>query len=221
MARHDALTGLPNRESLCERLGAAIDDARPHHHPLALLHIQVGRYQEISDALGYREVDQLIQALADRLSAAVRLGETLARVGEADFALLLPASSAYHATAFAQELVRKLGEPLEIADLRIAARATIGISLFPGHGAEPDALMRRAKVAANEAKRTAAGYSLYKGSLDADFTRRLALMGDLSHAIERSRKTQVLSRHLPTGCWTLHSGKVIPCVKRESIYLFQ
>ena len=184
MARYDSLTGLLNRESLRERLNESIGPARQQHRPLALLHLAVGRYQEISDTLGYREADELLHAIAQRLGGLVREGEILARVGEADFALLLPGSSAEQSSLTAQGLVHALKMPVDLAGLRVAARPSVGVALFPGHGADPDALIRRAKVAAYEAQRAPSGYSFYNGSLDAEFARRLALMGDLARAIE-------------------------------------
>lgn len=115
MAHYDRLTGLPNRESLREHLSAAIEPARQLHRPLALLHLTVGRYQDVSDTLGYREADELLQAIALRLGGLIREGNTLARVGEADFALLLPVSSADQASLAAQELIRALSKPVELA----------------------------------------------------------------------------------------------------------
>jgi diguanylate cyclase (GGDEF)-like protein len=201
MAYYDALTGLPNRVALRERLEAAIEQARQQHRPLALLHLEVGRYQEISDTLGYREADQLLQAIAARLGRIIRKGETVARVGEADFALLLPNSGADHGIRAARELLAALNEPVELVGLMVTARASIGIALFPGHGADPDALIRRAKVAAYEAKRTAEGYGLYTGSLDAECTRRLTLMGDLTRAIEHNELLLYCQPkvHIPSG----------------------
>lgn len=184
MAYYDTLTGLPNRMALREQLGAAIEAARTQRQPVALLHLEVGRYQEISDTLGYREADRLLEAIATRLSGIACEGETVGRVGEGDFALLLPSRGADIAIRRARELIAAVDQPVELAGLLLAARASIGIALFPGHGADPDALIRRAKVAAGEAKRTAEGYRVFAGSLDAECTRRLTLMGELTHAIE-------------------------------------
>lgn len=201
MAYYDALTGLPNRTALRERLGAAIEAARKQRQPVALLHLEVGRYQEISDTLGYHEADRLLEAIAARLCAIASEGETVGRVGEADFALLLPGSGAEIAIRRARELIAALNRPVALAGLMLAARASIGIALFPGHGADPDALIRRAKVAACEAKRTAEGYGLFAGTLDAECTRRLMLMGDLTHAIEHNELLLYCQPkvHIPSG----------------------
>jgi len=186
IAFHDTLTGLPNRVSLRDRLGAALDTAAKQRRPLALLHVELTRYHEISDTLGYHEADQLLQMVARCLVEIAPAGETVARVGEADFALLLPASGAEQAVHVAKRLLDALNAPLELAGLMVAPRGSIGIALFPGHGTDPDILIRRAKVAAYEAKRTTAGYTVYVGSVDQECTRQLALMGDLRRAIEHN-----------------------------------
>lgn len=186
MAYYDSLTGLPNRALLREHLQQAIELARQQHRSLALLLLKLDQFQEINDTLGYREGDALLREIPVRLGGFVRQSELLARVGEDEFAVLLPSAGAEYATQAAHRMVRALYEPLELAGLTVDSRACIGIALFPGHGADPDALIRRANVAAYQAKRTARGYAIYVGSEDQECTRRLALMGDLRRAIERN-----------------------------------
>jgi diguanylate cyclase (GGDEF)-like protein len=182
-ARHDGLTGLPNRVLLRERLEAAIDVARRRHRPLALLLVEVGRFQEINETLGYREGDQLLQLVAQRLGQVVTEEECLARVGEAEFGLVVH-GGADDATQLAQRLFGALDAPVELDGLSVATHARIGIALFPGHGVAPDVLIRKAKVAAYQAKATVRGLALYADTLDEECTRRIALMGDLRQAIE-------------------------------------
>lgn len=186
IAFYDTLTGLPNRVALRDRLGAALDTAAQQRRPLALLHIELARYQEISDTLGYHEADQLLQMVARCLLQIAPAEAAVARVGEADFALLLPEGGAQHAVQIAKLLLAALNTPLELAGLLVAPRGSIGIALFPGHGTDPDILIRRAKVAAYEARRTTTGYTIYMGSVDQECTRQLALMGDLRRAIEHN-----------------------------------
>ena len=183
MAYQDSVTGLPNRVRLRELLERSIDEARDQHRPLALLVLKVEHFQEITDSLGYREGDHLLREMSSRLSAIVAGDETLARGGEDEFVLLLPGGGAGQAVASAQRLIAALQESVELSGLMVNARVSIGIALSPGHGSDADALLRRASVAAMEARRNAAGYAFYVGSLDQDHTRRLALMGDLRRAI--------------------------------------
>lgn len=184
MAFYDALTNLPNRALLRDRLLEAIAAARQEHRSLALLLLSVERFNEINDTLGYEQGDQLLLELVSRLRDVSREDELLARIGEADFALLLPNGSAEYATEVAQRITQALYEPVELSSaVRADARANIGIALFPGHGTDPDALVRRATMAMRQAKQAASGYAIYAGSLDRDSTRRLALMGDLHRAM--------------------------------------
>lgn len=189
MAYYDTLTGLANRTLLREQLQAAISTARQQHRPLALLLLTVSHLQEINDTLGYQQGDQLLQAFGGRLLSAVREGETVARVGEAEFAVLLPNGDADYASQTAQRLITLLYDPIEVSGLRVDARTTIGIALFPGHGSEADSLIRRARVAMFDAKRAGHGYAVFTAHLDQECARRLAMMGDLRGAIEHSELT--------------------------------
>jgi len=183
MAFHDSVTGLPNRVQLHEKLDQAIGAALGKHRPLALLVLKVEHFQEITDSLGYREADHLLCEMSTRLAALVREPEFLARGGEDEFVLLQPGGGASEAVESARRLITGLHESIELSGLMVNARISVGIALCPGHGSDPETLLRRASVAAMEARRSAAGYAFYVGSLDQDHTRRLALMGDLRRAI--------------------------------------
>ncbi|MGH8806800.1 MAG: putative bifunctional diguanylate cyclase/phosphodiesterase [Noviherbaspirillum sp.] len=203
LAYYDPLTGLPNRTLLLDRLDAAMQAARQGHHALALLHLEVGRFHEINKVLGYRSGDQLLQELAQRLVRAVAENETLARVGEAEFALLLPSGGAEYAIRIAQQLTAILHDPVEVSGLMVDASVSIGIALFPGHATEPEALLRRANAAMRQARPGRGGYAMYTGGQEEKNTRRLALMGDLRRAIEQNElllyyqpKVDIASRRL-------------------------
>ncbi|WP_114973017.1 putative bifunctional diguanylate cyclase/phosphodiesterase [Rhodoferax ferrireducens] len=186
LAYYDALTGLPNRTLLLEQLEEAMQAAKQQHRSLALLHLEVGRFHEINKVLGYRAGDELLQELGRRLTGAVQDKETLARVGEAEFALLLPTGGAEYAIQVAQGLVNTLREPVMVSGLTLDARVGIGIALFPGHASDADALIRRANAAMHQTKPVRGGYAMYTGGQEQENTRRLALMGDLHRAIEHN-----------------------------------
>ena len=186
MAFYDALTGLPNRVRLRELLEKAIVAAKQQRRPLSLLLVGTGRFSEINEALGYREGDKLLQEIALRLQRATSESECVARMGEDHFAVLMPNSDAEQATRFAAKILLALYEPVDLSGLMLDPRASIGISLFPGHGTDPDVLIRRAHVGLHQAKRTASGYAVYTGGLDKDSAPRLALMGDLRSAIDNN-----------------------------------
>ncbi|MCY1335936.1 diguanylate cyclase (GGDEF) domain protein [compost metagenome] len=186
MAYTDTLTGLPNRLRLRELLEEAIVTARQDRRPLALLQLEVGRHQGINETLGYREGDRLQQEVAARLAHSLDVGHPLARMGEYEFAVLLPGGDAERASQLAQRLLQTLHQPFELSGLLLEARSHIGISLFPGHGTEPDALIRRAGSAMDQARRSNTGFALFHGDLDQACSQHLSLMGDLRQAIERN-----------------------------------
>ncbi len=184
MAYTDELTGLPNRLRLRELLAEAIAEAKLEHRPLGLLHLEVGRNQEISETLGYREGDRLQEAIAARLAQAIGPDAPLARLGEFEYAVLMPSGGAEQASQLAQKILVALYEPIDLSGLFLDARATIGIALYPGHGTDPDALLRRASSAMDQAKRSSDGYALYQGDLDRECAQHLTLMSDLRRAID-------------------------------------
>lgn len=183
LAYADPVTGLPNRLSLSERLAAAMLTAREQHRALSLLHLEVGRFNEINKVLGYRAGDELVLALAHRLGQEAGAHDTLARVGDAEFALLLPEGGAECAIRTAQRLVGVLREPIAVAGLMVDPCVAIGIAVFPGHAIDADALMRRASAAVHQTSQRRGGYAMYTGGQEQENTRRLALMADLHRAI--------------------------------------
>lgn len=184
MAYFDELTGLPNRLSMREALSTAIPQSGGTHDSFALLHVEVENFREINETLGYREGDRLLQVIAARLQEAAPPHVTMARVAESSFAVLLPKVDASHALQAARHVLQALSAPLELNELQLHADCSIGITLFPGHGSDPDALLRRANLARYSAKRCPDKVAIYAGSLDSDNAQRLILMTDLRRAID-------------------------------------
>ncbi len=183
LAYYDGLTGLPNRTRLLEQLDAAIQAAKREHQSLALLHFHVGRYHEINKILGYRAGDELLRKIGRRLKAGLQDDAVLARVGDAEFALLLPSSSAEYATQVASRLNKALCEPVKVGSLMLDARVFIGIAMFPGHASAADSLIRRANAAMHQAKPARGGYAMYISGQEQENVRRMALMADFQGAI--------------------------------------
>lgn len=186
MAYSDALTGLPNRIRLCEMLDEAIGAARSELRPLGLLQLEIGRGRDLNESLGYHEADRVQQAIARRLEQTVGSANTVARVGECEFSVLMPSGGAEQASHLARQILLAFHEPIELSGLSLDARPNIGVALYPGHGTDAEALIRRASVALEQAKRTHADYTLFKGGLDQECAQRVALMGDLRRAIPRN-----------------------------------
>jgi diguanylate cyclase (GGDEF)-like protein len=184
MAYFDAVTGLPNRVRLRDLLADGIASAKSERRPLALLRVEMERFREINETLGDAEIDKLLQEVAARLARTVGESGKVARMSESEFAVVLLRGGAEQATQLAQKILTVLYEPIELSGLLLDARSSIGISLFPGHGTDADALMRRASIALDQARASGSAVSLFKGGLDRECAQRLSLMGDLRGAIE-------------------------------------
>jgi diguanylate cyclase (GGDEF)-like protein len=184
LAFYDALTGLPNRVSLREFLERAIAGGKRENRPLSLLMVGVATFHEINDVLGYLEGDKLLVEVARRAQSVVLNSDALARVAEDEFAVLLTHGGAEYATGIAKMLLQTLAQPIELSGFMVEPRISVGIALFPGHGTEPDQLIRRGNMALQQATGSGSGVAFYTGSLDKDNERRLMLMGDLRNAIE-------------------------------------
>lgn len=185
MAYFDELTGLPNRLSMRNALSTTIATSGEAHTPFALLHVEVDNVREINETLGYNEGDRLLQEVAIKLRDTVDAGETVARIADSSFSVLLPGMDASHAVQAARKVMQALSTPFELDTLLVSADCSTGITLFPGHGSDPDALLRRANVARYGASRSAERLAVYAGSLDSDNAQRLVLMTDLRRAIDR------------------------------------
>ena len=181
LARHDALTGLPNRVLFRDRAHDAIL-ARPRRGgQVGLLLLDLDRFKEVNDTLGHFSGDQLLRAVSARLTDTAPAGSTLARLGGDEFALLLPTvTDCEEAANVAQAVRRALQRPFALQGLILESEATIGIALCPEHAGDFEELMQRADMAMYAAKRNRTGYEIhYGGPGDVDSSARLALATEL------------------------------------------
>jgi diguanylate cyclase (GGDEF)-like protein/PAS domain S-box-containing protein len=184
-ALHDTLTDLPNRTLVLDRLRQAIHAAGRESKPLALLLMDLDHFKDVNDALGHHHGDLLLKLVGPRVLSVLRESDTIARLGGDEFAVLLPATDIDGATVTAQKILEALDRPFVVEGFFLEIGASIGIALFPEHGEDVDMLMRRADVAMYSAKQSSSGYAVYISEHDRHSPRRLALMGELRHAIER------------------------------------
>ena len=203
-ARHDALTGLPNRMLLQERLDVAIDRLNARRTPLALVLLDLDRFKEVNDALGHGVGDAVLQEVAERLRDAVRSNDTIARLGGDEFAVLLVDADEGTALQVSHRVRAALAEPIALGGLTLDVGASIGVALGPEHGQDPATLLRRADLAMYAAKRAGEGISLFTPDLDRDNAERLGLTGELRAAIERN---QLVLHYQPKVA--LSDGRVI------------
>jgi two-component system CheB/CheR fusion protein len=153
MAQHDALTGLPNRSLLRDRLLVAIRGASRSRARLALLFIDLDRFKEVNDSLGHEVGDELLRGVAHRLKACVRESDTVSRLGGDEFVLLLPGvAQADEARQVADKLMEAVARPFELDGNTVMVGASVGVAIYPEDGIDADTLMRHADAAMYRAK---------------------------------------------------------------------
>jgi diguanylate cyclase (GGDEF)-like protein/PAS domain S-box-containing protein len=185
LAYHDALTGLPNRKCLQDHMELALAQAARGRTSLAVIFIDLDRFKIVNDSLGHAVGDELLRRTAARLRAAVRAGDTVARVGGDEFVLLLANLDKENVASLARKILDEVAAPLQIDHHRLAITTSVGISLFPDDGADADALLRNADIALYRAKeRGRNNFQLCTPALNAAIRERLALESGLRRAVE-------------------------------------
>jgi len=154
MVLHDALTGLPNRLLLMDRLALAIAHARRNKSPIAVMFLDLDGFKQINDTLGHDAGDTLLSLVADRLVAAVREEDTVARMGGDEFVIgLWELSHADDVVRLVSKVILAVSQPYRIQDRDVRITTSVGVSIYPLHGEEGETLMKRADQALYEAKR--------------------------------------------------------------------
>jgi diguanylate cyclase (GGDEF)-like protein/PAS domain S-box-containing protein len=169
LALHDALTGLPNRLLLTERLSQAIGMARRNSKQLALLYIDLDHFKRVNDSLGHVAGDELLVLVARRLVECVRSTDTVCRQGGDEFVILLPEiEQAQDVTQVAEKLLAALKLPQLVAEKQLNVTMSIGISVYPDDGDTVDSLMINADNAMYDAKSGGRNnYRFFKADLNA------------------------------------------------------
>ncbi len=189
LAHHDPLTGLANRSLLRARISAAIALAEKSGESLALLLLDLDRFKAVNDLHGHPIGDQVLVRVAARLRAAARGAEIIARLGGDEFVILLTAEAgaeAARAAEVAQRVIASLTEPFEVGASFLQINTSIGVSLYPQHGADADELLKNADTALYSAKRAGRGTQrMFDPAMDAELRRRRHLEQDLRLAIRR------------------------------------
>jgi diguanylate cyclase (GGDEF)-like protein len=153
LAHHDPLTQLPNRRNLGARLQAAIARAATHRERFALLFVDLDNFKSINDTLGHTFGDRVLQAIGERLQIAAGPQSFIARLGGDEFTVLLEnAHSVEAVTSRVGSLLESLQQPLMVDGRVLSTSASVGASLYPDHGSDPDSLLRAADVALFRAK---------------------------------------------------------------------
>jgi diguanylate cyclase (GGDEF)-like protein len=155
LALHDALTGLPNRRLLMDRLSLAIAHARRNKRTMAVMYLDLDGFKQINDTLGHDTGDTLLSMVAARLVAAVRQEDTVARLGGDEFVIALwELSHGDDVAKLASKVIQAVSQPFSIQSRGVSTTVSVGVGIYPTHGEEVETLMKSADLALYEAKRT-------------------------------------------------------------------
>jgi diguanylate cyclase (GGDEF)-like protein/PAS domain S-box-containing protein len=185
LAYHDGLTGLPNRLLFNDRLSIAVAQAHRLGQRLAILFLDLDRFKVINDSLGHGVGDRLLQDVAKRLLSTVREGDTVARLGGDEFTLLLPGvGRPLDLAKLAEKILDTLKQPFRIEENELFITASMGVSLYPEDGRDPETLVKNADTAMYRAKDQGRdNYQLYTAAMNATALERLGMETSLRKAL--------------------------------------
>jgi diguanylate cyclase (GGDEF)-like protein/PAS domain S-box-containing protein len=187
LAFHDPLTGLPNRALSRDRLELAIAQARRAGHMAAVMFLDLDRFKLVNDSVGHAEGDRLLAEVAEKISAIVREGDTVSRVGGDEFTILLPTvDSVQGAVRIAGRILNGLSDPFVVAGKEFLISGSIGITITPDDGDDADTLLRNADIAMYRAKEQGRNqYQLFAPHMNEEIMKRINFETSLRHAVER------------------------------------
>ncbi|HEY1565782.1 MAG TPA: EAL domain-containing protein [Solirubrobacteraceae bacterium] len=183
-ARHDSLTGLPNRVLFQDRAGQVILAAQREGRGVAVMVMDLDRFKEINDTLGHASGDRLLVEAARRLQATLRDADTIARLGGDEFAILLHDGSPDAVAGAAARIQTAFTDPFWLDGLPLQIEASVGAAIYPEHASDVAGLIQRADIAMYVAKRGNSGWEMYDHSQDGHQPQRLSLISELRRAID-------------------------------------
>jgi diguanylate cyclase (GGDEF)-like protein/PAS domain S-box-containing protein len=205
LAYHDALTELPQRLLLEDRLSKALAGARRRDEKVALLFLDLDRFKIINDTLGHAYGDMVLEEVARRLTGWARDQDTVARVGGDEFLIMLTGVKAIADAAIAaQRVVEAMSAPFVVQGHSLSVGCSIGISIFPEHGADGETLIRNADAAMYSAKDGGRGNALFfTDQMNAHAVERLAMDKNLRLALAREEFSLMYQPQAEIGSGTI------------------
>ncbi len=191
MARHDGLTGLPNRLLFSSLLNAALKTAARYKRSFAVMFIDLDRFKFINDTLGHEAGDTLLKEITGRFKEALRASDVIARLGGDEFVVLVQeVPDRDHAATVARKLLSTAIRPVMLLGQECRVTASVGISLYPGDGEDEQTLMKNADSAMYHAKEEGKNnFQFYSSEISTQTLERLTLESNLRRAMERREFT--------------------------------
>jgi diguanylate cyclase (GGDEF)-like protein len=211
LANEDALTNLPNRYWLMNALPEALERARQHHSMLALLFMDLNKFKSINDNFGHAVGDELLHAVALRLKSALRPSDNVVRLGGDEFVVILePILNKQNAEEVAERIADAFIEPFKLSPGAKGVGASIGISLFPDHGDNAEALLRNADIAMYASKSTPKKrYFIYEAELDHKLKMRRETENALIEAVKSDQFVLYYQPRVDTVTFELRSMEAL------------
>jgi diguanylate cyclase len=203
-ARHDPLTGLPNRLQAEHALRELLAAARPPP-AVALILLELVNLRDINASLGLSVGDDVLQEAARRLRQTVSPTETVARLGETQFLVTAPGCGAERGLLYAEQLAAVVRTGFQLADVSLDLRLAGGVCAYPAHGSSADELLQRAQVALEDAAAGRTRVAMYRAGRDEQHRRRLALITDLRRAIDHDELSLVFQPKVTMASRTVRS----------------
>jgi diguanylate cyclase (GGDEF)-like protein/PAS domain S-box-containing protein len=187
LAYNDEVTGLPNRVALRRELDRVTSVDAPDFSPLALMVIDMSRFQDICLTLGHNNSDALLKDVAVRLAKTLGEGIFVGRIGNAQFAAILSDADTYGSKPCARTVLKAFEEPFQVAGIQYDISVNVGVALCPGHATDSNALMRMANVAVFRARQIGIDVLVYEPEDDPYKPERLALLGEFRKAVHEGQ----------------------------------
>lgn len=185
---HDALTNLPNRTLLLDRIRQSLPSAERHNNLLAVATIDLDNFQGINNSLGHQVGDRILKIVAQRLSQCLREGDTIARVGSDEFVVSLPdIHSNVNLFQIARKMLGILSVPIESDGRELHLTASIGIALYPEHGNDAETLLRKSDMAMHSAKRLGRNrHQMFVEHMDEQVQQQVQLEDEMWRALKNN-----------------------------------
>ena len=186
LANYDHLTGLPNRTLLLERIKHAIDFSNRRDTSIAVFFVDLDRFKQVNDSLGHNFGDLLLREITKRLQNALRIDDTVARIGGDEFVVLLESfANENQLGRIAEKVIDTIGQAIDLDGNLVSVGASVGIALYPNDGINSDELLRHADVAMYHAKQAGKGnFKFYTAQMNVEAMERLSKESALKLAVK-------------------------------------
>ena len=190
IAHHDALTGLPNRILLEDRIKQAMMHARRYHHPITVAFIDLDNFKLVNDTMGHKVGDELLKTVAERMSQCMRSTDTVVRLGGDEFILIFAdqADNRNDITAVLNRLRHHISQPIRIGKHSLQVSYSMGLARYPGDAEDPDTLLMHADAAMYKAKEMGRNtYCFYTPELNSENQEKIAMQEALRQAMAQQQ----------------------------------